>query len=151
MELAPWQEQAHQSLMRLLALNGQRGSALAQYEACRRALREELDVESGEETRRLYERIRDGELGPPRQEAAPIRGSARDREQPPFVDLRETGNSPHSGISERQGHEMLLLLQHRRVRSRSHRLRNHHSPRLPANAQFLLRASDGSSRSCMPT
>jgi predicted ATPase/class 3 adenylate cyclase/DNA-binding SARP family transcriptional activator len=66
-ELAPWQEQAHQSLMRLLALNGQRGAALAQYETCRRALREELDVEPGEETRRLYERIRDGELAPPGQ------------------------------------------------------------------------------------
>ena len=31
--------------MRLLAQNGQRSAALAQYEACRRALREELDVE----------------------------------------------------------------------------------------------------------
>ncbi|MFN2231795.1 MAG: BTAD domain-containing putative transcriptional regulator, partial [Anaerolineae bacterium] len=62
--LAPWQEQAHRALMRLLALTGQRGAALAQYEACRRALREELDVEPGEETRRLYKRIRDGELAP---------------------------------------------------------------------------------------
>jgi class 3 adenylate cyclase/DNA-binding SARP family transcriptional activator len=66
--LAPWQEQAHRALMRLLALNGQRGAALAQYEACCRALRAELDVEPGEETRRLYERIRDGELAPPKQE-----------------------------------------------------------------------------------
>jgi DNA-binding SARP family transcriptional activator/class 3 adenylate cyclase/tetratricopeptide (TPR) repeat protein len=63
-ELAPWQEQAHRATMHLLALSGQRGAALAQYEACRRALREELDVEPGEETRQLYERIRDGELGP---------------------------------------------------------------------------------------
>ena len=63
--LAPWQEQAHQALMRLLALNGQRGAALAQYEACCRVLRAELDVEPGEETRRLYERIRDGELERP--------------------------------------------------------------------------------------
>ena len=62
--LAPWQESAHQDLMRLLAQAGQRGAALAQYEACRRALREELDVAPGEETVRLYERIRDGELGP---------------------------------------------------------------------------------------
>jgi len=63
-ELAPWQEGAHQATMRLLALSGQRGAALAQYEACRRALHEELDVEPGEETRQLYECIRDGELGP---------------------------------------------------------------------------------------
>ena len=59
-ELAPWEEEAHRGLMRLLALSGQRGAALAQYEACRRALRQELDVEPGQETTRLYERIRDG-------------------------------------------------------------------------------------------
>jgi DNA-binding SARP family transcriptional activator/class 3 adenylate cyclase/tetratricopeptide (TPR) repeat protein len=81
-ELAPWQEGAHQALMRLLALSGQRGAALAQYEACRRALQEELAVEPGEETRRLYERIRDGELGP-RQEPVPVRGAARGAEQVP--------------------------------------------------------------------
>jgi DNA-binding SARP family transcriptional activator/predicted ATPase len=60
--LAPWQEQAHRALMRLLALSGQRGAALAQYEACRRALREELEVEPGEETQQLYESIQSGEL-----------------------------------------------------------------------------------------
>ena len=53
--------------MRLLALSGQRGAALAQYETCRRALREELDVAPGAETRQLYERIRDGELLPPQR------------------------------------------------------------------------------------
>jgi DNA-binding SARP family transcriptional activator/predicted ATPase len=59
--LEPWQEEAHQGLMRLLALSGQRSAALAQYEACCRALAEELDVEPTEETVQLYERIRDGE------------------------------------------------------------------------------------------
>jgi DNA-binding SARP family transcriptional activator len=33
-ELELWQEEAHQRLMRLLALNGQRSAALAQYETC---------------------------------------------------------------------------------------------------------------------
>jgi DNA-binding SARP family transcriptional activator len=61
-ELEPWQEQAHRQLMRLLALNGQRGAALAQYEACQHALAEELDVEPAQETTRLYEQIRDGTL-----------------------------------------------------------------------------------------
>jgi DNA-binding SARP family transcriptional activator len=61
-ELEPWQEQAHRQLMRLLALNGQRGAALAQYETCRQALAEELDVEPAQETTRLYEQIRDGTL-----------------------------------------------------------------------------------------
>jgi DNA-binding SARP family transcriptional activator/predicted ATPase len=57
-ELEPWHEEAHRRLMRLLALRGQRSAALAQYEACRRILKEELDVEPAGETTALYERIR---------------------------------------------------------------------------------------------
>ena len=38
-DLAPWQEEAHRHLMRLLALSGQRSAALAQYETCRHLLR----------------------------------------------------------------------------------------------------------------
>jgi adenylate cyclase len=48
--------------MRALALSGQRSAALAQYETCRRLLAEELGVEPGAETTRLYEQIRDGKL-----------------------------------------------------------------------------------------
>jgi WD40 repeat protein/DNA-binding SARP family transcriptional activator len=61
-ELEPWLEEAHQQLMRLLALDGQRSAALAQYESCRRALDRELDVEPTQETIQLYESIRDGKL-----------------------------------------------------------------------------------------
>jgi DNA-binding SARP family transcriptional activator/tetratricopeptide (TPR) repeat protein len=61
-ELAPWEEEAHQQLMRLLALSGRRAAALAQYEACRQVLAEELGVAPGAETTALYERIRDGEV-----------------------------------------------------------------------------------------
>jgi DNA-binding SARP family transcriptional activator len=64
-ELDPWREQAHRQVMRLLALSGQRGAALAQYETCRRLLAEELGVEPAQETTALYERIRDGDLQPP--------------------------------------------------------------------------------------
>jgi DNA-binding SARP family transcriptional activator/predicted ATPase len=63
-ELAPWEEEAHRRLMRLLARNGQRGAALAQYEACRQILAQELGVEPGPETAALYEQIRDGDLDP---------------------------------------------------------------------------------------
>ena len=63
-DLAPWQEEAHRGLMRLLALSGQRSAALAQYEACRHLLRKELGVEPSAETSALYERIRAGELAP---------------------------------------------------------------------------------------
>ena len=58
-ELQPWQEEAQRQLMRLLAVTGRRAGALAQYEACRRVLAEELDIEPEEETIALYERIRD--------------------------------------------------------------------------------------------
>jgi len=62
LELEPWEESAHQQLMRVLALSGQRSAALAQYETCRNLLAEELDVEPSEETKELYKQIRDGKL-----------------------------------------------------------------------------------------
>jgi DNA-binding SARP family transcriptional activator len=63
-ELESWSEENHRYLMHLLALNGQRSAALAQYEVCQRALAEELDVEPSIETTQLYQRIRDGEIAP---------------------------------------------------------------------------------------
>jgi adenylate cyclase len=61
-ELEPWNEAAHQQLMRVLALGGRRSAALAQYESCRRLLAEELDVEPSIETTTLYEQIRNDKL-----------------------------------------------------------------------------------------
>lgn len=60
LELDPWREQAHRQMMRVLALEGQRGAAIAQYETCRRVLAEELGVEPSSETRELYEQIKTG-------------------------------------------------------------------------------------------
>ena len=60
LELDPWREDTHRQLMRVLTLGGQRNAALAQYEACRHILTQELGVEPEEETTALYERIRDG-------------------------------------------------------------------------------------------
>jgi predicted ATPase/DNA-binding SARP family transcriptional activator len=60
--LEPWREEAHRQLMRLLALDGQRSAALAQYETCRRMLAEELGVEPADETTTLYEGIRTGNI-----------------------------------------------------------------------------------------
>ncbi|MDY6876581.1 MAG: tetratricopeptide repeat protein [Chloroflexota bacterium] len=56
-ELEPWREEAHRQLMRLLALDGQRSAALAQYKTCRRALAEELGIEPTDETVSLYKQI----------------------------------------------------------------------------------------------
>ncbi len=61
--LEPWQEEAHRQLMLLLAFSGQRSAALTQYEICRRALAEGLSVEPAEETKALYEQIRERERG----------------------------------------------------------------------------------------
>ena len=51
--LEPWREEAHRQLMTLLARSGQRSAALAQYETCRRVLKEELGVEPGTATTAL--------------------------------------------------------------------------------------------------
>lgn len=59
--LEPWREETHRQLMTWLAQNGQRSAALAQYELCCRALREELAVESSQATRDLYARLLDQE------------------------------------------------------------------------------------------
>lgn len=58
LRLDPLQENAHRQLMLFLALNGQRGAALAQYEKCRDILKRELGIEPEIETTRLYERIK---------------------------------------------------------------------------------------------
>ena len=62
--LEPWREEGHRQLMLLLALRGQRGAALAQYDACCDALNAEFGVGPSPETVQLYDRIEAGELGP---------------------------------------------------------------------------------------
>jgi predicted ATPase/Flp pilus assembly protein TadD len=55
--LESWHETAHRQLMALLAQQGQRPQALAQYETCRRILAEELGVDPSAETITLYQLI----------------------------------------------------------------------------------------------
>jgi predicted ATPase/DNA-binding SARP family transcriptional activator len=59
-ELDPWREEAHQQIIRALALSGQRSAALAQYKICRQVLQEEFGVDPSEETQSLYKRIKAG-------------------------------------------------------------------------------------------
>lgn len=61
--LDPLREAAHRLMMRLLATSGQRSAALAQYEACRRVLDQELGLDPDEETQALHKQILDGALG----------------------------------------------------------------------------------------
>jgi predicted ATPase/DNA-binding SARP family transcriptional activator len=69
--LEPWREEAHRDLMRLLAVSGQRSAALAQYEAARKALAEELGAPPAAETETLLAQIKAGEWERPREAAAP--------------------------------------------------------------------------------
>ncbi|MCB0081645.1 MAG: hypothetical protein KDE47_11970, partial [Caldilineaceae bacterium] len=62
--LAPWQEEAHCQLMRLLARSGQRSAALAQYDTLTQMLMDELGVSPAPETDALYDQILAGEIGP---------------------------------------------------------------------------------------
>jgi DNA-binding SARP family transcriptional activator/tetratricopeptide (TPR) repeat protein len=70
LQLAPWNENAHMHAMRLLAWMGQRGAALRQFETCKQAVREELEVEPAPETIALYQQIQNGELKIPPQPPA---------------------------------------------------------------------------------
>jgi len=69
--LEPWREQTHRQVMRLLAQNGRRGAALAQYETCHRMLAEELGVVPEPATVDLYTRICDGSPLPAPASATP--------------------------------------------------------------------------------
>jgi WD40 repeat protein/serine/threonine protein kinase len=57
-----WSEEANRQVMRLLTLSGQRGAALVQYDNLATILETELDTEPEEETRALYEQIREDEF-----------------------------------------------------------------------------------------
>ena len=63
--LAPWLEEAHQQMMRLLLYNGRRNAALAQYDQCVVILDDELGVDPSLETQALYEQIKQAEPYPP--------------------------------------------------------------------------------------
>jgi DNA-binding SARP family transcriptional activator len=76
LEMEPWREEAHRQAMKLLALDGQRSAAIAQYETCRRVLREEFGIDPEAQTVALYESIKAGG-----QESG-----VRSREPPPAVD-----------------------------------------------------------------
>ena len=70
-ELDPLLEAGHQRVMRNLAIRGQRSGAVAQYEACRQVLEQELGVEPAPETTALYQRILAGEIAAPAEATGP--------------------------------------------------------------------------------
>lgn len=62
--LEPWREEGYRHLMLALAYSGQRSAALAQYDRCRRTLREVFDAAPAEVTTALAERIKLALRGP---------------------------------------------------------------------------------------
>jgi DNA-binding SARP family transcriptional activator/tetratricopeptide (TPR) repeat protein len=82
-ELEPWRESAYRRCMWALALSGQRGEALRQYDICREQLAREMGVEPSAETTRLYQQIRAGALPglrpPPADAPLPSPGPAASR------------------------------------------------------------------------
>ncbi len=88
LELDPYQEAAHQQVMRLLAQSGQRNEALAHYEAYRGLLETELGVLPLEQTQTMYEQLQAG--GQP----GPAAATLILRREP-----RKVGQSPYRGLA----------------------------------------------------
>ncbi|RLC62339.1 MAG: hypothetical protein DRI48_09670, partial [Chloroflexi bacterium] len=57
LDIAPWYEEGHRQLMRLLAITGRRSAALTQYYRCRHALAADLGVVPDEQTELLRRHI----------------------------------------------------------------------------------------------
>ncbi|MGD2158178.1 MAG: BTAD domain-containing putative transcriptional regulator, partial [Anaerolineales bacterium] len=85
LQLDPFQEKAQRQLMRLLAYSGQQAAALSEYETFAALLEEEIGVEPLEETRELYEAIKEQRLSPPEKELA---GLEKEETSPPFKGLQ---------------------------------------------------------------
>lgn len=86
LELMPWRESAHQSLMWLLASTDQRAAALTQYERCREMLAIHLDAEPSPRTEELYVTIREMKAAtqPQSRPLPPLRPTAV-APNPPFL------------------------------------------------------------------
>jgi predicted ATPase/DNA-binding SARP family transcriptional activator len=104
-------ESAHRQLMVALTHGGQRSAALAQYQICRKRLRDELGVEPSAETSALYEQIQADALRESlerRPRPAPIRGG-----MPVFLFTDIEGSTP---LWETHREEMLpALLRHNEI------------------------------------
>lgn len=122
--LEPVREDAHRQLMRLLALHGQRGPALAQYEACREVLLQELDVEPAPETAELAEQIRSGSLGPrpmppngkyalPPAPSPALARTPTSTDLPPFIAGPPITHPAHFFGRQRELRRLFNLLRHR--------------------------------------
>jgi WD40 repeat protein/DNA-binding SARP family transcriptional activator len=93
--LEPWLEEAHAQMMRALTWLGDRAAALAQYEACRRLMLDELGIEPTSTLRALAERIRAGDLPKPAVQS-PLPSSSPSS-LPPDALTPDWGQVPETG------------------------------------------------------
>ncbi|RME71589.1 MAG: hypothetical protein D6784_14935, partial [Chloroflexi bacterium] len=93
LQLDPLSEAGYRRLMHLLAADGQRLTALAQFEACRQMLNDEFGVEPEAETIALVAQIRGGEL-PRVTEASRIDHPSTPSNGPPVPDFLQKPASP---------------------------------------------------------
>ena len=112
-ELEPWNEEAHQQVMRALWRDGQRSAALASYRRCCELLEQELGIGPSPETTMLYERIRD-QRPLPRvrlQRPTPPRAAAQSLPAPttPFFG-READLAHLADLLERRDCRLLTLV-----------------------------------------
>jgi WD40 repeat protein/DNA-binding SARP family transcriptional activator len=127
-EMDPWQESGHRQVMQLLALSGQRGAALAQYEACRKLLRTELGTGPSEQTQQLYNLIRQGEW--PSSTA-----------EPKIRLARKVGECPYRGLAAFQEEDASIFFGREKFTDRLSE-----AVHTPLNATVLVGAS-GSGKS----
>ena len=104
-EIEAWDESAQRQVMRLLALSGRRGEALAQYDVCCKALQKELRVAPAAETIRLVEQIREGMLAPVKLRIAII------EELPVLLETTEEQNMPVFVGREQELQQLDVLLE----------------------------------------
>ena len=103
LELEPWDETAQQQVMRLLACCGRRAEALAHYDAFRRQLAEDLQVEPSPEMDRLYEQIKAGELESSLGQPPLVGERTADQQLPGYLEPEaQAGKPPLFVVRERE-------------------------------------------------
>lgn len=117
LRIDPLNEATYCTLMRLHELSGDRANALQVYHRCMTMLREELGVDPGSTTRKLYEKLlREDELPPAQLAAQPIAQPhplPPSRLVPPLVGRKPEWDEVQqwlSTISQDASSEVLLLL-----------------------------------------
>ncbi|HEU5103283.1 MAG TPA: BTAD domain-containing putative transcriptional regulator, partial [Roseiflexaceae bacterium] len=103
-------EEAHRTLIGLLAISGQRNAALVQYERCCRVLQDELGIAPEAETTALYQRILAGDLSALEALALPVVQQARQLPAPPGPLIGRAATLASLTTRLRQGDTHLLTL-----------------------------------------